>query len=286
MRFAVVGDLGMFGSEMLNYLRLNNVTALGFNRSNLDLSKGADHLALSLESFDVVINAIAITNVEEAERNPERADMVNGHYAGLLAQASKLTGSLVVQLSTNYVFDCPDSRPIRVNSIPNPVNAYGSSKVLGENLVASSGARYIIFRTAWLYGAHGRNFPNPISLMLRNSGPVSIVDDQFGQPTWTKDLASVVFEHCVSSFGEELVHAVSSGSASWFEFAEAVWLASGRIDKTTISPIASSDFSSAVARPRNCVLDNSKTNGPKIGHWLARWKIAAPEVLNSVQKPL
>lgn len=282
MRIAVVGDRGMFGQEMMELLRTTESSVVGFNRTNLDLSTGVENLAKVFQGFDAIINAIAITNVEEAERNPGLADLVNGHYAGLLAKASSLTDSLMIQLSTNYVFDSQSATPISIHTKPNPVNAYGSSKALGERLVATHGKRYIIFRTAWLYGSHGRNFPNPIAVMLKKEGSISIVQDLRGQPTWTKDLANLVYEHCKSDFGEKIVHGVSSGSASWFEFAKAVWQSTGSDDREKIQPIYSSDFRSLAARPRNCVLDNLRTSGPIIGNWLDRWEIAAREVLGSV----
>jgi dTDP-4-dehydrorhamnose reductase len=147
----------------------------------------------------------------------------------------------------------------------------------------NSGADFQIFRTAWLYGSLGNCFPKAIGRKLLKSEVVNVVDDQFGQPTWTRDLCGVIYDHAVNQHSEPIVHAVSSGSTSWFGFAEAVAIELPSPDSYEVRAISTSELSLKAARPPYSVLNNSESKGPVIGHWLDRWRTAAPEVLSSVQ---
>ncbi len=286
MRFAVIGDLGMFGSDMKSHLISTDGIVEGFNRSNIDLGISEERLASKLEGFDVVINAVAYTAVDKAEQETELANRINGDIPGKLARACALTAARFIHISTDYVFDGSASSPITPLQYLNPLNAYGRSKALGENLVSDSGADFVILRTAWLYGGNGNCFPRTIAKKLLKGDSVSVVSDQFGQPTWTKDLAEVAIAHSVNNFGERIVHAVCSGQASWYEFALAINESLLAGQDSEIRTVRSSDYPATVKRPMYSVLDNAKTSGPIIGNWLDRWKIAAPEVLRSVQEPV
>ena len=286
MRFAVIGDLGMFGSDMKSHLMWAGQRVEGLNRSNIDLGFSEEQLASKLEGFDVVINAVAYTAVDKAEQEAELANQINGDIAGKLARACALTGSRFIQISTDYVFDGSAGSPISNQQILDPINAYGRSKALGETLVSDSGADFTILRTSWLYGANGNCFPRAIARKLLSGDSVSVVSDQFGQPTWTKDLAQVALAHSLNNFGEQIVHAVSSGKASWYEFALAINDSMLENQTYEIQSVTSSDYQSPAKRPKYSVLDNSNTSGPVIGNWLDRWKIAAPEVLGSVQESM
>jgi dTDP-4-dehydrorhamnose reductase len=274
----------MFGSEMKSVLISAGYEVRGFNRSNIDLSLSEEKLASQLQEFDVVINAVAYTAVDKAELEPELANEVNGEIAGKLARTSALLPAKFIQVSTDYVFDGSASSPISPVKELKPVNAYGRSKALGESLVSESGADFVILRTAWLYGRNGNCFPRTVADKLLGGQTVSVVSDQVGQPTWTKDLAEVALAHSLNDFGERIVHAVSSGEASWYEFAVVVNESLHESQTREIQSIRSSDYKTFVQRPSYSVLDNSNTSGPVIGNWLDRWKIAAPEILESVQK--
>ncbi len=286
MHFAVIGDLGMFGSEMKSVLISSGYEVTGFNRSNIDLGLSEEKLASQLQEFDVVINAVAYTAVDKAELEPELANEINGEIAGKLARTSALSSARFIHISTDYVFDGSASSPISPGQELNPVNAYGRSKALGESLVSDSGADFVMLRTAWLYGRNGNCFPRAIAKKLLSGEPVSVVKDQVGQPTWTKDLAEVALAHSFNDFGERIVHAVSSGEASWNEFAVAVNESIHESQTREIQSIRSSDYKTFVKRPGYSVLDNTKTSGPVIENWLDRWKIAAPEIIESVQKSM
>jgi dTDP-4-dehydrorhamnose reductase len=275
MGFAVIGDRGMFGKEMVEFLESQNRQVTGFNRDSVDLSSPVDLLADALEDFDVIINAVAYTAVDKAESELELANLVNGEYASKLAQAAKSIGAKFMHFSTDYVFDGSATSPYPTNAPTNPQSAYGSSKLLGENLVADSGANYTIFRTAWLYGKYGRSFPKVILEKASNNLPLRVVDDQFGQPTWTKDLAQQVLTFAELVDAPNIVHAVSSGKTTWFEFAKEI------VGGYPIEPVSSSEFVTAAKRPSYSVLDNSSNQVTPIGDWRERWRFAKSEVLES-----
>lgn len=279
MRFAVIGDQGMFGRDMAGFLREEGEKVSGFNRTNLNLSGSVDSLAKVISGADVIVNCIAYTAVDSAERQRAQANLVNGEYAGKLALVAKDIGARFAHLSTDYVFSGQSRVPVKVSTPLSPINAYGESKALGEELVEQSGAEFQIFRTAWLYGASGNCFPKSIAKKLLSGEVVNVVDDQVGQPTWTKDLARIVYAHSVNRYSESYVHAVSSGQATWFDFARAVAKRLPDSGSYRVEGMKSSQLNLEATRPPFSVLDNNETKGPVIGDWEDRWEIAAPEIL-------
>jgi dTDP-4-dehydrorhamnose reductase len=275
MHFAVVGDQGMFGREMMLLLRSQGQDVKGFNRNSINLDNPIEVLAEVLDGVDVIINAIGYTAVDKAEAEPELANKVNGEYAGKLAAVSKNVGARFLHISTDYVFDGTSEAPYRTDSITNPQGAYGKSKLLGEKLVQASGANYTIFRTAWLYGAHGRCFPKVMHEKAAKQEILRVVNDQFGQPTWTKDLADQVLGFSKLSVLPPIVHAVASGKASWFDFAKEV------VGGYEVEPVATDEFVTAAKRPKFSVLDNSSNLVDPIGDWRDRWQIAKSAVLGT-----
>jgi dTDP-4-dehydrorhamnose reductase len=198
---------------------------------------------------------------------------VNGDYAGKLARASKIVGAKFLHLSTDYVFDGNSEIPYKTNAIPKPQGAYGRSKLLGEKLVEESGANYTIFRTAWLYGAHGRCFPKVMHEKASQGELLRVVNEQFGQPTWTKDLAEQILSYAQLENAPAIVHSVSSGKASWFDFATEV------VGDYPIEPVSSREFVTAAKRPTYSVLDNSSNLVTPIADWKNRWLAAKGDVL-------
>lgn len=279
MRWVVIGDKGLFGSELVAYLEAKGELASRFNRSNLNLDELPEALARQIGPADVIVNAIGFTAVDKAESELYEANTVNGIYAGKLAQVAAILDAKVFYISTDYVFDGGSVTPYITSAATNPQSIYGKSKELGEQLVAQSGANYTIFRTSWLYGARGKNFAKTIAAKLIEDGAVKVVSDQIGTPTWTRDLAEVVYAHGVNPFNEKIVHAVASGSGSWFDFAREVAATLPEGSKYFLSPVSTEEFPTAAIRPAFSVLANSETKGPIIGDWHERWKIAAPEVL-------
>ena len=273
MGFAVIGDRGMFGAEMVEFLTSQGRQVTGFNRDSMDLDASIDELAKQLQNNEVIINAVAYTAVDKAESELELANLVNGKYAGKLSQVAKTVGAKFMHISTDYVFDGSATSPYSTSAETKPQSAYGSSKLLGETLIAESGANYTIFRTAWLYGKHGRCFPKVMFEKASKKEPLRVVNDQYGQPTWTKDLAQQVLAFAELNDAPEIVHAVSSGKTTWFEFAKEI------IGEYPIDPVFSSEFVTAAKRPSYSVLDNSSDLVKPIGDWRERWQVAKADVL-------
>jgi dTDP-4-dehydrorhamnose reductase len=273
MRFAVVGDRGMFGAEMVEFLYSKDKEVTGFNRDTINLNSPIDELADGLQGYAVIINAVAYTAVDKAESEVTLANLVNGEYAGKLANTAKRVGAKFMHISTDYVFDGSATSPYKTTDPTSPHTAYGLSKLLGENLVADSGANYTILRTAWLYGGHGKCFPKVIFEKASNKEQLRVVNDQFGQPTWTRDLAEQVMEFSEAVDSPEIVHAVSSGEASWFEFAKEV------LENYPVESVSTSEFETPAKRPSYSVLDNSSSQVTPIGNWRERWSIARNSVL-------
>ena len=278
MRWAVVGSTGLFGQDLLAFLKEKGEVAQGFHRGNLHLSDEPDKIAQQLEGFEVWVNCVGYTQVDNAESEIYEANLVNGIYAGALAQAAALAEARFIHISTDYVFDGLSQIPYKSSDTIDPKTTYGSSKALGEQLVGNSGADYSILRTAWLYGAKGSCFPRRIAESLRKYGRVSVVNDQFGQPTWTRDLAKIVLQVVKLEKMPRVVHATASGKTSWARFTQEIAESIG-MSASSVEEISSAEFPTAANRPSWSVLDNSSDVITPIGDWRERWRVAAPEVL-------
>lgn len=205
---------------------------------------------------DVVINAAAYTDVDGCEDsgNFEHALSVNGEALIHISRVCREVGAVLVHFSTDYVFD-GSKEGYCESDVPNPINAYGHSKLLGERNIMENMGNYRIIRTSWLFGRHGNNF---VDTMLRLSGEmdnVMVVDDQLGKPTYTADLAEMTAE--VIEMVPGIYHITNEGVCSWFEFAGAVI--------SNVVPCTSDEFMRVAKRPTYSVLLNTKT--VPMRHW-------------------
>ncbi|KQO46592.1 MULTISPECIES: dTDP-4-dehydrorhamnose reductase [unclassified Frigoribacterium] len=250
-KYLVTGARGMLGTDLLEALFGRDVTVLG--RADLDVTD-RDAVFAAVRGHDVVINAAAYTAVDAAETDEEAALAVNGTAAGLLAEATASVGAKLVQVSTDYVFDGDASEPYPEGAPIAPVSAYGRTKAEGERLAlaANPEGTYVV-RTAWLYGAHGGNFAKTMVKLAASHDTVKVVDDQLGQPTWTADLAAQIVALLDSDAPAGVYHGTNSGSASWFEFAQAVFEEAG-LDPARVLPTDSSAFVRPAPRPSYSVL--------------------------------
>ncbi len=290
MLWAVIGNSGLLGSDIEKTLVASGEHAIGFNRTNLNLDLPAKEISSQIldlavgqgsEKPAVVVNAVGYTDVDQAESNPEEVQRVNVEYAQKLAEVAKHLGSRFVHISTDFVFDGNTNAPYETTDLPNPESKYGKSKFSGEIAVQESGADYQIFRTAWLYGENGHCFPRTVAKILNEKGRMSVVDDQIGQPTWAKDLAELIIGHQKkdSRTRPRIVHATSSGSCSWYEFASEVALSLGYDPREAIFPISTEDYPTPAKRPAYSALNNKNETGLVIGDWRERWRLAAELVL-------
>jgi dTDP-4-dehydrorhamnose reductase len=239
---------------------------------------------------NVIVNAAAYTAVDRAESEPEVAMAVNARAPRILAEEARALNALFVHYSTDYVFDGEKPEPWTETDTPRPLNAYGAGKLAGEEAIRAVGGRFLIFRTSWVYGPHGKNFLLTMLRLGRERERLTVVDDQVGAPTSslelaraTKAIADGVLE---GRFGPPetwagLYHMTCSGAVSWCEFAQAIFeraenLLEGR--RPEVIPILSSEYPTAARRPQNSVLSNARLQ-ERFGVSLAPWQQALDAVI-------
>ncbi len=250
-RYLVTGARGMLGADLTLALADRELTALG--RADLDITDAAA-VDSAVAGHDIVINAAAYTRVDDAESNEAEAHAINATGAGLLAAAARRHGARLVQVSTDYVFDGTATSPYAEDDPRHPVSAYGRTKAEGEELVlAAHPEGTLVVRTAWLYGAHGPNFAKTMRRLANDREQLAVVNDQVGQPTWTVDLARRIVEMLDADAPVGIYHGTSSGQASWFDFARAVFAEAG-LDPERITPTDSASFVRPAPRPAYSVL--------------------------------
>ena len=224
-RWLVTGAAGMLGRDLTALLSARNEEFTALARADLDLTD-ADAVTAAVASVkpDVVVNCAAWTAVDAAEEHEAQALAVNGRGAGNLAAACGGAGAVLVHLSTDYVFDGRARAPYAEDAPTAPAGAYGRTKLAGEQAVRAAlpDASYIV-RTAWLYGAHGKNFVKTMLRLAGNGTAPGVVADQHGQPTWTADVAAQVYTLIGKSAPPGIYHATSSGQTTWFAFAEEIF---------------------------------------------------------------
>jgi dTDP-4-dehydrorhamnose reductase len=245
----------MLGTDLVIALQGRQVTALG--RADLDVTD-VDAVRAAVAGHDVVVNAAAFTKVDLAESDEEQAYRVNAIGAGNLATAAAEAGAMLVHYSTDYVFDGTATTPYAEGAPTHPVTAYGRTKAEGERLAMEGNPGHtIVLRTAYLYGQHGGNFAATMMALAASHPTVSVVTDQVGQPTWTVDVAAKTVELLDSGAGVGIFHATSSGQASWFDFASAIFEGTG-LDRTRVLPTDSTTFVRPAPRPAYSVLGHSR----------------------------
>jgi len=202
---------------------------------------------------DVIIHSAAYTDVDGCENNPDKAFRVNGLGTRNVAVAARQVKAKLFYISTDYVFDGSKIGPYYEYDQPHPLNIYGKSKLFGEESVKEQLNQFFIIRTAWLYGKKGKNFVKTMLELARKKEKLKVVNDQRGTPTYTADLAKQVKELIPTDlYGT--YHCTSQGSCTWYEFALEIFRLSGLDVK--IEPVTSEEFSRAVKRPKNSVLEN------------------------------
>ncbi len=249
MRVVVLGARGMLGTDLVAEFADHDVAAHG---SEVDI-RDADAVARAIGGADLVLNAAAYTGVDAAEDDETTATAVNGTGAGIAAAAAHATGARFVQYSTDYVFDGSAREPYAEDAPLAPIGAYGRSKAAGEAAVRSAHPGAWIVRTAWLYGAYGACFPRTMLRLAAERDTVSVVTDQIGQPTWTRDVARATRRLADADAPAGVFHATASGRASWFEFARAVFDEAG-LDPARVLPTDGAAFPRRAPRPAFSVL--------------------------------
>jgi dTDP-4-dehydrorhamnose reductase len=291
-RILIVGAAGQVGLELQrSFAGFGDLVAVDLE--SVDISKADQTRALVRRvQPDVILNAAAYTAVDRAESEQELAMAINAEAPRILAEEALALGALLVHYSTDYVFNGDKQQPWTETDEPNPLNVYGASKLAGEQAIERVGGKYLIFRTSWVYGPHGKNF---LLTMLRLAGErdsLSIVDDQIGAPTTSIELANAtrtIAEGVLAGrFGAikdwaGLYHMTCAGATSWFGFAQAIFDKAGQIKKPVLTPQATKDYPTPAQRPRNSVLSNEKLNH-RFGVSLKSWQDALDTVMEAIQK--
>ncbi len=291
-RILIVGGAGQVGVELQrSFNGFGSVVAV--DRETFDMADPEQTRALvQRERPDVILNAAAYTAVDRAESEPEIARAINETACGVMAEEALKLGALLVHYSTDYVFDGEKRQPWVESDAPNPLGVYGATKLGGEKAIERVGGRYLIFRTSWVYGPHGKNF---LLTMLKLAGErdrLSIVDDQIGSPTTSIELANAtrtIVEGALSGkFGPTqdwagLYHMTCGDAVTWFGFAQAIFPRAAmqlNVRQPELVPISSEQYPTPAKRPRYSVLSNRKL-ADRFGVSLASWQDALDEVLRA-----
>ncbi len=266
----------------------------------LDLTQ-SDHISRAIRNFrpNLIVNAAAYTAVDQAEKDELAAFLMNAEAPALIAEEAKKIGAAVVHYSTDYVFDGSQHFPYQENQPGNPINVYGKTKLAGEQAIRDAGLPHLIFRTAWVYATRGRNFLLTILRLASQREELRIVSDQFGSPTWCREIARgtlAILEHLspqgtASSFSDKsgTYHMTAGGVASWYDFANAIlleasrsspklpWLVSatsqGPIVTRRVVPISTAEYPTPASRPAFSVLSNTlleRVFGIRLPDWQAQ----------------
>jgi dTDP-4-dehydrorhamnose reductase len=261
-RVAITGAGGQLGRELVRAFGGEGGKVLALARPEFDITRAADLERLTAWRPGVVVNSAAWTDVDACTRDPERAISINGKAAGAVARAAAAAGALIVQVSTNEVFDGTLTRAYTEEDEPNPINAYGASKLAGERAVAAANSRHIILRTAWLYGPGERNFPAKIRVvaerMLAEGRPLRVVDDEWGNPTDVRWLARAVGRlvqlATAGTAGFGIHHLAGAPATSRLDWARAIL----RDSPVTIEPMRLDEYLRDSRVPQRAVLDVSR----------------------------
>lgn len=249
----IFGAGGMLGMDLCKVFP----DAVKLTHNDIDITDKAQVIdVIKRIDPDVIINAAAYTDVDgcEDEDNRELVFDVNCRAPGYIAQACLDVGATLVHFSTDYVFDGSKKEYVE-SDLTHPINVYGKSKLLGERNIIKSMEDFRIIRTSWLFGHHGRNFVETMLKLSCEMDEVRVVDDQFGKPTYTADLARNTLE--IIDLEAGIYHVTNEGVCSWYEFASAI------IDN--VVPCSSNEFPMKAKRPTYSVLTNTKT--APMRHW-------------------
>jgi dTDP-4-dehydrorhamnose reductase len=204
-----------------------------------------------------LINCAAYTAVDKAESEKELANEINGTAVGILASVCKQYGAKFIHISTDYVFNCAASTPLKETDKVDPVNAYGASKLLGEELALQNNPQSIIIRTSWVYSFYGKNFVKTMMRLMNEKESIGVVSDQVGSPTYAFDLAETIMQIIVLDNWQPGIYNYSNeGVISWFDFANEIKRLTG--SSCVVNPLTTEQFPTPAKRPKYSVLDKMK----------------------------
>lgn len=268
MNILLTGVNGQVGWELARALAPLGRVA-GFTSRDLDL---ADPAAIRARVAEIkprlIVNPAAYTAVDKAESEPDRVRAVNAIAPGVLAEAARKCGAILVHYSTDYVFDGTKDGPYLEDDPTGPLNVYGATKLEGEEAIRASGARHLIFRTSWVYGRRGVNFLLTMQRLMKERPELRIVADQHGAPTWCRTIADAtaqaLAQYLSPARGADrpepwgTYHLSTGGATTWHGFAQAIAELTPLERRPALIPIPSAEYPTPARRPANSRLDNGK----------------------------
>lgn len=268
MKIVVLGSRGMLGTDLMKLIEgAHEVVGLDIDEVDIrDIEAIRSRLKKSRP--ELLINAAAYTNVDGAEKDAEVVFAVNRDAARNVAAAAREIGARSIYYSSDYVFDGAKTSPYLEDDPRNPQGVYAKSKAEGEAAALDADPDSLVIRSAWLFGAHGRNFVDTMLKLAEKNDEVRVVEDQRGSPTWSWHLAQATMK-LVSHKASGIFHVTGSGDVTWMRFAEKIFELAGKTTK--VIPITTQELGRPAPRPAYSVLSNSKyerTTGEKMPHWL------------------
>jgi dTDP-4-dehydrorhamnose reductase len=293
-KILIFGRLGQVGWELRHKLAcLGPITSAG--SPEVDFSR-PDTIRDAIRAIQpsVIVNAAAYTAVDKAEAAPETAWAINAAGPGIIAEEARRLGALMIHYSTDYVYDGSKQGPWVETDTPNPLNAYGKSKLAGDQAIAAVGGDYLILRTSWVYGARGGNFLLTMLRLARERSELRIVDDQTGSPTTSECIAQATAQILaqLTAPGHDLdgrcgvYHLTSSGQTTWFGFAKQ--FLSKQPVCPALTPIPSSEYPVPAKRPVNSVLSCQRlaeTFGVRMPSWESSLDLVLEALAEGAAKP-
>ena len=259
MKILVIGSEGQLGSEIKKFSKTQNKISWVFSSiKTLDLMNlNSIDTYLNKINSNFVINCAAYTSVDKAETEPKLANTINYKAVDIISKWTSKNNKKLIHVSTDYVFDGLSKLPLYENSITNPVNEYGRSKLKGEQACFKNDPNSIVIRTSWLYSSFGKNFVKTMIDLMKNNNSVKVVNDQIGSPTYAYDLTKVIIEIIINSKNKSgLFHYSNEGEISWFEFARSI-RELYNLDCEIIG-VSSKEFKTIAKRPKHSLLDKTK----------------------------
>lgn len=280
-KILLIGADGMLGGELRERLE-KKYEVTGTTLETLDICDRQAVLKKSSEiKPDFIINCAAYTNVDGCETNYELANNVNGLAVANIADAAKESDATLLHISTDYVFDgeLDVEKSYTEDMQPNPVSAYGKTKLLGEQN-ASKAQKYYILRTAWLYGIGGKNFVKTMLRLSKEKDSIGVVSDQHGSPTSTTTLCEIIEKIIERQPEYGVYHSTNEGFTTWYEFTKKIFELAGA--KTLVNPLTSDEYPTPTKRPKNSQLSKEKLH--KVGIYPESYEIALEKYLKEELK--
>jgi len=289
----IIGKNGQVATHLAKQASGRNIVQVGSDQINLEDNSS---IISSLENFEknssantpkIIINAGAYTNVELAESEFKKAYQINSNALETISGFAKKNGYLLVNYSTDYVFDGNKIGEYSEDDDTNPINKYGLSKLVGENNIRKSGCNYLILRTSWVFSSVGINFVKKMSELLQSRDELKVINDQIGRPTYAGFIADITYkliDHYNGKKPKEIINICQPKTTSWYGLASEVRniLLAKNLKAANILPIKSSEYSQKAIRPNNSTLSIKKLEMILEGYSVPSWNIGVLESLNEL----